>query len=78
MLLRRKHGQIAFERSASAPTYSFKPDEFSKVERYIWYVQPDTRKSLDADRLQMGNLSVAAWVVFILNQWIGKPDGLRT
>src|SRR5262245_29210455 len=42
MLLRRRFGELVFERPKHAPTYQFTREQFDKTDRYAWYVRkPD-------------------------------------
>jgi hypothetical protein len=47
------------------------------MERYAWYLPTADVEAFEAERLSMGNVSPSAWVIFALNKWIGRPDGLR-
>jgi hypothetical protein len=72
MILRRRRGEFQFERPMGAPTYEFKPKDFGNMARYTWYVSPEVRKLLDADTLEMGNVTISMWVVSVLNQYCGR------
>jgi hypothetical protein len=76
MLLRRKCGELVFERPKDAPAYSFSDKEFLEAERYGWYLPNQDVPKLEADRLKMGNVLVSSWVVWTLNEWIGRPGGV--
>jgi hypothetical protein len=78
MLLKRKLGMLEFNRPANARTYDFRDSELSTSVRYVWYLREEMKELLDRDRLQMGNITVQAWIVFEINRWIGRPLGLRT
>jgi hypothetical protein len=77
MLLRRKRGELVFERGGPPPAYEFADDDLQTTKLYIWYVAQETRDQMDEDRLQMGNIGPAAWAIFLINQWLGRPNGLR-
>jgi hypothetical protein len=77
MLLRRKLGELSFERPRHAPEYTISDEELAITKLWSWYVDPQTRKLVDEDRFQMGNLAVGTWAVILLNQWLGRPGGLR-
>ena len=77
-LLRRKRGEIKVERAENGPVYEFTDDELRETKMWVWYVTPEVYKIIDHDRLQMGVGTFVAWVTQILNQWIGKPGGLRS
>ena|SRR5215831_3857801 len=76
MLLRRKRGEISFDRPSNAPAYSFRLEEFKKQERFAWYMKHEVFQMLEQDRTRMGNIPVSAWIAFALNDWIGQPKGL--
>ena len=78
MLLKRKLGMLEFNRPANAPTYEFGDSELSTSVRFVWYLREEMKELLDRDRLQMGNLTVQAWIVVEINRWIGRPLGLRS
>jgi hypothetical protein len=77
MLLRRKRGEISFDRSQAAPSYEATEHELRTMKLYMWYTKPEVREQIDADRLRMGNIGVAAWIVALINQWLGTPEGLK-
>jgi hypothetical protein len=76
MLLHRKRGLLPFARPATAPTYKFTVKDLRESERYVWSMSPEDKELLDRDCLAMGNLAYGSWIVFALNNWIGRPDGL--
>jgi hypothetical protein len=39
--------------------------------RYTWYLDTEMKKLLDEDRLRLGNLTIVAWIVFVLNKYVG-------
>jgi hypothetical protein len=71
MLLQRRRAGFVFERPAGAPSYAFKPTDFQETVRYTWYMETDLKRMLDEDRMRMGNLTIAAWVIFVLNHYVG-------
>jgi hypothetical protein len=73
MLLRKRRGLIPLDRPPSAPKYDFKASDFGAMDRYSWYLSPDDRKMLELDCLEMGNQGVGAWIVTVLNQYVGRP-----
>ena len=78
LLLQRKRGELQLERSAVAPKYKFTDAQLRKTQMWTWYLQPQYYALLEADRLQMGLTSMTAWITQTINQWIGKPGGLRS
>src|SRR5437867_1924201 len=72
MILRKRRLGFQFQRPPGAPSYDFKPKEFEKTERFTWYVTRDERKMLDEDTLLMGNMTISAWVITVMNQYIGR------
>src|SRR5262249_39585918 len=71
MLLRRKHGELVFERPKKAPSYTFSEKELLEPERYAWYLPKQDIPKLASDCLKLGNIAPATWVVLTLNEWIG-------
>jgi hypothetical protein len=43
----------------------------------LWQVPAPIRDRIDAERLRMGNIAVAAYLIHIVNHWLGEPMGLR-
>jgi hypothetical protein len=76
-LLLRRRGKINLERSKDAPEYELTRDEIERRALWTWYVSPEFKQMLDDDRFQMGNLPVGSWIIVTLNQWIGRPEGVR-
>jgi hypothetical protein len=76
LLLRRKRGEVQFERSPDTAKYRFTEEELRERKLWIWYLQADFRRMVDEDQLRMGLGSIGAWVTQILNSWIGRPSGL--
>jgi hypothetical protein len=79
LLLQRKRGEITLERAKDGgETYDdFTQDELITTKMWIWYVTPRLRKLIDEDRIQMGLTTIGSWITQMLNQWIGRPEGLR-
>jgi hypothetical protein len=77
MLLRRKLGMVNLERTDGAPEYDVTDEELEETKVYLWHVEPGLRELVDADRKQMGLTSYAAWINALLNDWIGRPGGVR-
>jgi hypothetical protein len=78
LLLQRKLGGVTVARSTEAPVYDgFGTKDLTTTKLWIWYATPKVRQLLDEDRLQMGLSSIGSWVTQTLNQWIGRPEGLR-
>jgi hypothetical protein len=78
MLLKRKLGMLPVERPAMAPAYETTDKELAESKPWLWYLEPAFKKLLDEDRFQMGNLAISSWAIFMLNDWIGRPGGLRS
>jgi hypothetical protein len=79
MLVKRKRGEIVIERgSKQATEYSATDDELRTTRLYVWQVAPKDRQSIDEERLGMGNIGVAAFLIHLINHWLGKPMGLRS
>lgn len=77
MLIKRKQGAILLERPNDAPTYDLTAKELEKTLLYMWQVAPDVRERIDAERLRMGNIAVAAYLTHLVNDWLGQPMGLQ-
>jgi hypothetical protein len=76
LLVLRKVGLLAVERSPSAPRY--KPDrrELEEVDRFVWHLRPEINTHLTSLRQRLGNLPPKSWVILALNEWIGLPSGV--
>ncbi len=77
MLVKRKEGALLLERPPAAPTYTVTEKELAKTQLYMWQVAPEVRDRIDAERLRMGNIAVAAYLTHLVNDWLGHPMGLR-
>ncbi len=77
MLVKRKEGAILLERPPAAPSYTLAEKELEKTQLYMWQVAPDVRERIDAERLRMGNIAVAAYLTHLVNDWLGHPMGLQ-
>jgi hypothetical protein len=78
MLVKRKRGEIALERTKPPPPYEVKDKELRETRLYVWQVPPKDRQAIDEERLGMGNIGVAAFLIHLINHWLGKPMGLRS
>ena len=76
ILIRRQEGAILLERPPSAPTYEVIERDLEKTQLYMWQVAPEVRERIDAERLRMGNIAVAAYLIHLVNHWLGRPMGL--
>jgi hypothetical protein len=78
-LVLRKAGLLPLERPKHAPPkYEVKDEELRSYKFWTWYMKPDVKKLLDADMLQMGKRKPGDWITSIINDWLGKPGGLRS
>ena len=77
MLVKRQEGELLLERPPSAPTYTLTESGLEKTQLYMWQVAPEVRDRIDAERLRMGNIAVAAYLIHLVNDWLGQPMGLR-
>jgi hypothetical protein len=77
MLVKRKEGTIMLERPPGAPSYEVTEKELSTTQLYLWQVAPEVRQRIDSERLRMGNIAVAAYLIHLVNDWLGKPMGLQ-
>jgi hypothetical protein len=78
MLVKRKRGEIMLERAKPAPPYSPTDAELRETKLYVWQVAPKDRQAIDDERLGMGNIAVAAFLIHLINHWLAKPMGLRS
>jgi hypothetical protein len=76
MLVRRKAGKLSFERPRDAPLHNFSQRDLEETERYAWYVPNRDLHDLDADRVNLGKVTVSTWATITLNNWIGLPEGI--
>lgn len=77
MLVRRQEGALLLERPKDAPTYDVTEKDLAKTQLYMWQVAPEVRERIDAERLRMGNIAVAAYLIHLVNDWLGRPMGLQ-
>jgi len=77
MLVKRQEGAIMLERPPGAPSYELTEKELEKTQLYMWQVAPEVRERIDAERLRMGNIAVAAYLIHLVNDWLGRPMGLQ-
>jgi hypothetical protein len=77
MLVKRQEGAIMLERPPGAPSYDVIEKELEKTQLYMWQVAPEVRERIDAERLRMGNIAVAAYLIHLVNDWLGRPMGLQ-
>jgi hypothetical protein len=78
MLVKRKRGEITLERGTPAPPYEATDADLRQTQLYVWAVATKDRQAIDEERLGMGNLGVAAFLIHLINHWLGKPMGLRS
>src|SRR5262249_14713169 len=62
-LLLRKRGELQLERTATAPEHELSDEELRVSKMWAWYLDQPMRKLMDADRFQMGNFTVGAWII---------------
>jgi hypothetical protein len=77
MLVKRAEGVVLLERPPSAPRYDLLEKELEATRLYMWQVAPEVRERIDAERLRMGNIAVAAYLIHLVNDWLGRPMGLE-
>jgi hypothetical protein len=77
MLVRRQEGAVLLERPPNAPTYAVTETELQKTQLYMWQVLLEVRERIDSERLRMGNIAVAAYLIHLVNHWLGQPMGLE-
>src|ERR1700689_803690 len=62
MLVKRQEGAMLLERPPAAPSYALAENELEKTQLYMWQVAPEVRDRIDAERLRMGAIAVAAYL----------------
>jgi hypothetical protein len=77
MLVKRQEGALLLERPGDAPSYTLAERELEKTQLYMWQVAPEVRERIDAERLRMGSIAVAAYLIHLVNDWLGHPMGLK-
>lgn len=77
-LIRRKLGRMKLERSDDAPDYTISDAELEEYKQYTWHCPPMIRTLVEEDMQQMGITSYSTWINVTLNEWIGRPGGLRS
>jgi hypothetical protein len=77
MLVKRQEGAVVLERAPQSPTYDATEKDLEKTQLYMWQVLPEIRERIDSERLRMGNIAVAAYLIHLVNHWLGQPMGLR-
>ena len=77
LLIKRQLGQVVLERHPSAPSYELDRKDMSKTQHYVFYVARDLASQIDDEMLRMGNLAANAYVVGLVNNWLGQPGGLQ-
>jgi hypothetical protein len=76
MLAKKKAGEILIERPAAAPKHEATREELTKTQKYVWAMPRPVRSQLDVARLAMGNISLGNYLMFLINEWLGQPEGL--
>jgi hypothetical protein len=77
MLVKRQAGELLLARPKDSPSYTLVEKELRETRLYMWQVAPDVRERIDAERLRVGNIAVAAYLTHLVNDWLGKPMGLN-
>jgi hypothetical protein len=76
MLVKQANGDIGLVRAQNAPSYEVEEKELSETQLYVWQVLNEVRDLIDRERLRMGNVGVAAYLIYLVNDWLGAPHGL--
>ena len=76
MLVQMRLGQLRVERAAG-PEYEVTEDQLREKSAYTWYVSPELRDQVDRLRLRVGGLGIGDFFVVLMNEWLGKPAGLK-
>jgi hypothetical protein len=77
LLVKRQLGEVVLERHANALTYELDRKEMAKTQHYVFYVPRDLAGRINDEMLRMGNLAANAYVIGLVNNWLGCPGGLR-
>jgi hypothetical protein len=77
LLVKKQLGDVLVERHPSAPTYELDRKEMTETKHYVFYVMREMANRIEEDMLRMGNLAANAYVVTLVNNWLGHPTGLR-
>ena len=77
MLVRRQWGEVLLERHPSGPSYELDRKELQTSQHFVFYVEKDLAKRIEDDMLRMGNLAANAYIILLVNNWLGHPMGLK-
>jgi hypothetical protein len=77
MLVKRQLGEILLERHPNGPKYELDRKELTAAQHYVFYVDPELADRINDEMLRMGNLAANAYIVNLVNNWLGHPLGLR-
>jgi hypothetical protein len=68
---------VLVQRRPEAPTYELSRKELLETQHYVFYVPRELATRIELDMLRMGNLAANAYVIMLVNNWLGAPSGLR-
>src|SRR5262245_47173105 len=74
MLVKRHMGDILLERHPNAPHYALDRKEMQKSQHYVFYVEEEFADRIEDDMLRMGNLAANAYIITLVNNWLGHPE----
>jgi hypothetical protein len=77
LLVKRQLGEVVLERSPDAPTYELDRKEMARAQHYVFWVPLDLAGRIKDEMLRMGNLAANAYVIGLVNNWLGHPSGLQ-
>ena len=77
MLVRRHWGEVLLERHPNGPTYELDRKELKASQHFVFYVEKELAKRIEDDMLRMGNLAANAYIILLVNNWLGQPMGLK-
>jgi hypothetical protein len=76
LLVKKQLGDVVVERAPTAPSYSVARAEMAETQHYVFWVARELAERIDDDRLRLGNLAANAYVIVLVNNWLGAPTGL--
>lgn len=77
MLIKRASGALRSLRPEGGQSYILSDDELKAHRAYLWELDVEQKKVLDDLRLGMGNLTIVAYMIHLINSWLGAPQGLE-
>jgi hypothetical protein len=76
LLVKKSLGDVIVERNPKGRTYQLDRAELLATQHYVFYVDRPLADRIEEDRLRLGNLAANAYVIVLVNNWLGCPAGL--